>query len=331
MFKYGCYFDVHGFPVRMQTDDEVVFAAAREALCGFQVMDQEPDTYMSIVMQAVEDITEVPIKPSESAQLIRETPTDGVTVSCTLYRDEPGWLLDFDQAGRMALDFDNGRVEGWLVQPGRMALDWAASFVLLAAIELLRSKGLYAIHGAGLERNGKGVLIVGFSGAGKTTSCISLMRAGYGCLSDDHPILHTAGAEPILMPFPGRLAVTDKTIDWFAELAAAREGFRSDTRKHSFELQEIDGFIEGRPCPPKLIVFPRIVDWPESFFEEMPKPRALEELLPQTLLVLDPELAKRQFQAMADLVLSTPVYRLHFGEDVTQIPELFDRLLDSID
>ena len=54
--------------------------------------------------------------------------------------------------------------------------------------------------------------------------------------------------------------------------------------------------------------------------------RALEELLPESLLVLDQKLARKQFQALADLVRTTDCYRLHFGEDVLNIPAIFDRL-----
>jgi hypothetical protein len=61
----------------------------------------------------------------------------------------------------------------------------------------------------------------------------------------------------------------------------------------------------------------------------MAKARALEELLPQTLLVTDPTLAARQFQTMAALVRATPAYRLHFGEDPARLPELVDPLLQK--
>jgi hypothetical protein len=238
--------------------------------------------------------------------------------------------MDFGSAGRMSLDLAAGAVSCWLVQPWRQAPDWAASFVLLAAIELLRSRGLYAIHGAGLERGGRGIIMVGVSGAGKTTSCLSLMRAGFGCLSDDHPLLKADGATMSLLPFPGRIAVTEKTADWFPELAAAKDGFRQDTRKRSFELASFPCYRVAGPCRPELLIFPRIIDWPESSFEELPKTRALEQLLPQTLLVLDQALAVRQFQVMAELVKRTDCFLLHFGEDVARLPELVDTLLQKI-
>ena len=330
MWRFETVYHAHGQALLVRTDDALIDAAARETLAGFPVCCPEPVTPLEIVMQAVDDIGEVPLGHSKSAVLIQETPGEDGKVSCSLYRDGKEWLLDFGAAGRMFLDAEVGRVEGWLVQPGRLAPDWAGSFVQLAAIELLRTRGLYAIHGAALEKDGCGVLIVGASGAGKTTACLSLMRSGYGCLSDDHPLLHAGSPDLRLLPFPGRIAVTKRTVACFAELSSVEETFRQDTRKRSFEIDAVPGYRVGGACPPAILVFPRIVDWPQSSMERLSGAQALEELLPQTLLVLDPVLAGRQFQVMSALVRKVPAYRLHFGEDVTKLPKMIDRLLEDL-
>jgi hypothetical protein len=329
MGRFERVYDIHGQPLLVITNDALIAAAAQEALAGFPVGRAGKEQPLVIVMQAVQGSGEVPLNLSEAAVLIRETANQAGEVSCRLYRDAPLWLLDFGAAGRMVLDTVKGRLEGWLVQTARQATEWTASFVLLAAIELLRTRGLYTIHGAALEKDGRGVLIVGASGAGKTTACLSLMRAGYGCLSDDHPLLEAGGPAMTLLPFRGRVAVTERTIGWFPELAAAQQGFRLDTRKRSFEVEAVPGYRFGGACEPVLLLFPRIVDWPKSSVEALAGARALEELLPQTLLVLDPCLAGKQFQVMSELVRKIPAYRLHFGEDVTNLPEIIDRLLET--
>ena len=45
--------------------------------------------------------------------------------------------------------------------------------------------GVYCLHAALLERDGKGVLVVGESGAGKTTTALALGRAGFTLMTDD--------------------------------------------------------------------------------------------------------------------------------------------------
>jgi len=323
-------FDIHGEPLFLKTGAKAIADAARDALGGFAVERLPAGAPLEIDLQAADGSEDLQ-PPRSTAVLVREVPQVAGSVPLSLYRDGCRWRFDFGGAGRLLLDPVLGRVTGCLAAPGCPAPDWAAGFVLLSAIELLRTRGRYAVHGAGLEREGRGVLVVGASGAGKTTACLSLLRAGYRCLSDDHPLLCTDGDGFQLLPFPGRIAVTQRTVSWFPELRAVEPEFRSDTRKRSFPLDRVADYSWGERCRPALLIFPRIVDWPESSVARLSGARALEELLPQTLLVLDPQLAGAQFQVMSELVRTTPAYRLHFGEDVTRLPEIVDRLLESLE
>ena len=226
------------------------------------------------------------------------------------------------------IDLEAERIEGWIVSPETQSTDWAGSFVLFSTLELLRLRRVYAVHAAGLVKNGIGVIIAAPGGSGKTTSCLSLIRGGYRCLSDDHPLLReTKDGGVEMLAFRGRVAVTRKTVEWFPELQAAQAGFRQETVKRSFFLEQVWPDAAGAACQPRILIFPRVVDWPESSLEPMPRSRALEELLPQTLLVLDRELAARQFRTFAKLIQTVDCYRLHFGEDILGLPALFDQLI----
>src|SRR5207244_1150026 len=103
-----------------------------------------------------------------------------------------------------------------------------------ALTELLKRRGMYTIHATALERNGRGVLIPGDSGRGKTTCFLSLLRAGYRCLSDDHPLLRQDGSHLELLSFPVKIDVTEKTIGFFPELQQANGRLRQGVRKRYF-------------------------------------------------------------------------------------------------
>jgi hypothetical protein len=62
-----------------------------------------------------------------------------------------------------------------------------------------------AVHGALLSRDGKGVLIVGPSLAGKSTLAVGMWRAGWSLLSDDVAILDPR--EGIAFPAPRRVSL----------------------------------------------------------------------------------------------------------------------------
>lgn len=51
-----------------------------------------------------------------------------------------------------------------------------------------------AIHAGAVERDGRGVMIVGRSGTGKTTTTLALARSGYAYLTDDVTVLAAGGA-----------------------------------------------------------------------------------------------------------------------------------------
>jgi len=185
------------------------------------------------------------------------------------------------------------------------------------------------IHAAALERNGRGVMIPGLSGSGKTTCCISLIRAGYRCLSDDKPFLRGNGSRIELLAFPERIDVTERTISFFPELGAAFQGdLTTGHRKKQFHPEALYPGSTAETGQPDLILFPQISGESKSRLEKLSKIRALETLLPHTLVVLDPELSERRFDLLARLVEGAECYTLHFGHDVLDLPRLVDPLLE---
>jgi hypothetical protein len=198
----------------------------------------------------------------------------------------------------------------------------------LTLIELLKRKGLYTIHAAALEKEGCGLLILGESRRGKTTCCISLLRAGYQCLSDDYPLLRENGTKLELLSFPMKIGVTEETIEFFPELRAAK-GLYQGFHKSYFYIEDLFPHGKADSCEPVLIIFPRIIDWPESQMQPLPKSRALEEFLHQNILVLDKDVAKRQFQAFSRLVEKAACYRLYFGKDVLNLSQIIDPVLEK--
>jgi hypothetical protein len=200
----------------------------------------------------------------------------------------------------------------------------------LALTELLRHRGFYTVHAAALEKHGRGILIPGTSGRGKTTSFISLLRSGYRYLSDDHPLIRDGGTSVQILPFPARIKATEDTIAFFPELVEAPNlVLRAGSPKRSFQAMDLYPTSVADDCQLAVVLFPNIVDAPRSHLERLPKHRALELLLPQALLVYDPEVARREFQVLAKLVQQADCYRVHFGRDVLDLPRLITPLLEQ--
>lgn len=201
-------------------------------------------------------------------------------------------------------------------------------FFFFPLAQLLARRGLHLLHAAALERNGCGVLIPGLSGSGKSTSCVALMRGGYRCLSDDKPFLREAENGLGLLAFPEMIDVTDQTIAFFPELRERTTAIEAGYRKKRFRVEMLYPGSTADIVTPSVILFPRISEESISRVEPLSKIRALQALLPHSLLCFDREVSVRHFRLLSRLVETTACYRLHFGRNVLDLPHLVDALLE---
>jgi hypothetical protein len=330
-------FSMYGTAVRYATSSSLLAAPVEALLRHFRRSSLDESVPLTLSFQAVQDRAEMPPILSPAARHLCSgtgvpaggRPEDELPYAVS--QDRGRLIVDFYDAGLFVIDGVHGNAEGYLIKPQVMPASLIEYLFHLALIELLRRRDLYTIHATALEKNGRGILIPGNSGRGKTTSFISLLRSGYRYLSDDHPLFRDAGDHVELLPFPIEINVTEDTIAFFPEL---RDGpdhlLRPRFPKRAFFAEELYPASIGQCCRPALVLFPQVVDAPRSHLERLPKSRALELVLPQALLVYDQEVARREFQVLAKLVRQVDCYRLHFGRDILDLPKLITPLLEQV-
>ncbi|MHB8844970.1 MAG: nucleotidyltransferase family protein [Nitrospirota bacterium] len=93
--------------------------------------------------------------------------------------------------------------------------------VLIPALKhLLLKRGKLLLHaGCVATEDGRGVLFAGLSGAGKTTTCIALSRAGFRYISDDLVVLSVVDGKPVVEGIREHMNLTKQTIAFFPEFA----------------------------------------------------------------------------------------------------------------
>lgn len=328
-------FSLYGTPIRYVTESHVLATPVNELLKHFRRESIEESSTLTLHFRAVQDREEIPLTLSSSARQLsvgtgaavgdrRET-----GLSYEVIQDEGRLIADFHHLGVMVMDSMRGCADGYLIKPETMQAALIEYLFHLALIELLRQRELYTIHATALEKHNRGILIPGSSGRGKTTSFIALLRSGYRYLSDDHPLFRDVGTHVEVLPFPTKVNVTEATMAFFPELLSAPGHiFHSGSAKRSFHAEDLYPASIGGSCRPAVMLFPHVVDARHSHLEPLPKSRALEVLLPQALLVYDPEVARREFQVLAKLVQQVDCYRLHFGRDILDLPKLITPLLE---
>lgn len=329
-------FSLYGTPVRYATASPLLAPPVNELLKHFRRDSLEESAPLTLCFHAVQDRADIPLTMSPSARQLSSGTGAAVGdrretgLPYEVIQDEGRLIADFHDAGVLVIDGVQGSADGYLIKPEAMDANLIEYLFHLALIELLRRRGLYTIHATALEKHGRGVLIPGNSGRGKTTSFISLLRSGYRYLSDDHPLIRDAGTHVEMLPFPIKIGVTEATMAFFPELRNAPDHIlHPGSPKRSFHAEDLYPTSVGDTCEPAIILFPHVVDKPHSCLEPLPKSRALEVLLPQALLVYDPEMARREFQVLAKLVQQVDCYLLHFGRDILGLPKLITPLLEQ--
>ena len=322
-------YSIAGLDLRLRTDSPAIGSAVARLLRSFPKGAPGGPQALELVFRAVGDRADLPTVPP-GARLLASggSQQPAVGPECRLHQQEDGRkIAEFYDQVVLIIDDEAGRVEGYVARPEAVEPGALAFFFHVGLAHLLARAGLYTIHAAALERGGRGVLLPGASGRGKTTCCLALLRGGYRLLSDDHPLLRDNGPAPEILPFPEKIDVTEDSLAFFPELDRLREHLQPGPHKRYFHLEDVFPDAQAGPCRPAAIILPTIVDRPTSSLEPLPKSRALEEILPHTWLSFDKDVARRQFRTLTRLVESTSCYRLHFGEDVGELPRLVDQIL----
>lgn len=246
------------------------------------------------------------------------------------YVDADAVVAHFPRYGQLRLDLVAGVTTGELTGA---ALATHGVFEDLLAISLsphLRRRGRYLLHAfAAAPRTGpaagRAALITGDIGAGKTTTGLALLHAGWQLLSNDSPILN-GGEQMQVLAYPGLLSAYPDTLARFTELAglAADPAVR---RKTLFAAEAVYRDVWLEAAPPGAILFPRIEARAEHALERLAPPDALRQILPHAIEQWDRAAIPAHLALLNQLVQSTPAYRLRLAPNTDTLPAVIEAAL----
>ncbi len=137
---------------------------------------------------------------------------------------------------------------------------WAVTRPLftLPLLEVLKRRGIYGVHAAGVAHGDRGILLAGGTGAGKTTLALTLVQAGFDFLGDDMLFLSGDAGGPLVLAFPDELDVSDTTVSFFPGIEDLLwPETLPGASKRQLPPDRLDGST-AESAGPSLLLFPRI-------------------------------------------------------------------------
>ena len=246
------------------------------------------------------------------------------------YLDAETVVAHFPRYGQLRLDRAAGATTGELTPA---ALTTHGVFEDLLAISLsphLRRRGLYLLHAfaaapASGPAAGRAALITGDIGAGKTTTGLALLHAGWRLLSNDSPIL-ASGDQVRVLAYPGLLSASPDTLARFSELA----GLAADPaarQKTLFAAEAVYPNVWLNNAPPGALLFPRIEPRAEHALERLAPVDALRMILPHAIEQWDRAASPDHLALLNQLVQRTPADRLRLAPNPDTLPDLIEAAL----
>ena len=239
--------------------------------------------------------------------------------------------IHFPRFGQLRVDLAAATVTGELLDAALETYGVLEDVVAMGLTALLRRRGMFLIHAFAAAYDGRAVLLVGDIGSGKTTSGISLLRAGWRLISNDSPLL--ARVNPVeALAYPGLLSAYPDTLRRFPELApmadnAPPQNRGNGRRKMTFAAESIYPNPWIATAPVGAIVFPHVAHRPTHEVQRLGEAEALRRLLPNAIDRWDTEYIPQHLQLLRALAASAPAYQLALGEDTDRLPTLLASLV----
>ena len=191
---------------------------------------------------------------------------------------------------------------------------------------ILAARGLIFTHAAGVGRNGRGVLLVGRSGSGKSTTALACHLNGLEFLGDDYVAVAPESPARAFHVYRGA-KLTDDTLPRFPELARRLHPANRTQNKNVIMLSDSDGPIV-RSLPVAAVLRPRIAGPGRTTISPAAPSALLMEMATSTVLQAQGG-GQHILSGLAALCRGVPCYDLALGGDFGEISRSIGRFIDS--
>lgn len=213
------------------------------------------------------------------------------------------------------------------------------TFLLNSAVTVaLHLRGTPCLHASGVVVNGRGALLLGPSGTGKSTTAAALVAAGSELLTDDIAALDLRPHRVLVQPGHPRLRLLADSAAAVNECFDRLSPVWTDPSFSTKRYLDASGGAGGRRQGPAelgvvYVLTPRDVAQGEPAITPLAPREALRWLLGYTYGGgwLDAQRRASLFQSLARVTERVPVRRVHRGDRLADLPKLVDMLAEDAD
>lgn len=207
------------------------------------------------------------------------------------------------------------------------------SFFRIALLFFVRRLGLFEIHGGACELpTGEGILFLGSSGSGKTSSVLSVLEAGWNFIGDDALLVAAssdAQSDISVRSARNRFSLTAHALERFPRLGEF--AYKAVQRIDKWVFDPLRGWPNQQKdiCRPRFLIFCRIADIGETTVLPLKVGDALGRLMASTpWIALDRETAAEHINVYRSLANSCYSFELHAGRDLLENPRSLVNFLE---
>ncbi len=183
------------------------------------------------------------------------------------------------------------------------------------------------VHAGAMAKNGKGVLIPGQSGSGKSTSCLNLLQAGYDYLGDDYVWVELGEKIKVFSLYQSAKIEADnlheRFSDWIPYMSNPTNYLQ---QKAIFDIKNLYPNAGITSTEIKAILLPKVAHQEWTRFEKANPTHALMATAPTTLHHL-PHNREISYQKMMKISTSLPNYHWRLGSDKEQFITSFHNFI----
>ena len=210
------------------------------------------------------------------------------------------------------------------------------NMILPTLNNILLRLGLVNVHCAAVAREGRGLLLMGPSQSGKSTTSLLLARAGYDFLGDNDIYLRQVNDEVVAMSNTKELFLLDNTAEKFTELSFTKDLPIRHRGRTAKRVLTMDKTLPGQciqEAVTRALVFPQVGDTPKTEVEAIEPFDCLQKLMQLVparglpALIKDKWALNVLFELLSSLSLTTKTYRVRLGSDPKELVETLGALL----